>query len=53
MTGVRPRSDEGATATENTPLLAAIAVAVIVSTFAFGSFLNSRYVDTCNSISTG
>jgi Flp pilus assembly pilin Flp len=47
------RSDDGATATEYALLLAGIVVAIILSIFAFGSFLNSKYVDTCNSISTG
>ena len=49
----QPRSDHGATATEYALLLAGIAVAIVVSIVAFGTFLNTKYTDTCNSISTG
>jgi Flp pilus assembly pilin Flp len=50
---VRPQSDQGATATEYALLLAGIAVAIVVSIVAFGTFLNTKYTDACNSISTG
>ncbi len=49
----RAHSDEGATATEYVLLLAGVAVAIILSIFAFGSFLSSTYVDTCNTLSSG
>jgi Flp pilus assembly pilin Flp len=52
MTG-RRRLDDGATATEYVLLLAGIAVAIMLSIFGFGAMLHGKYVDTCNSISTG